>query len=235
MAFEFFSRLSQQFSQLFEKADDYNVKINVGKNPNAKEFYAHSNVLKARCPYFKRVLSQDWAEKKNNMINFTKPNISPIVFEMIIKYIYTGILDLKNQAVSDILDLLVASDELLIEELVTFGQNYLIENRTEKDPNTRTSKNEYNFNLIYRGSRDGFDINNIRSKCNGQDADDYNVKVNVGKNPNTKEFYAHTNILRARSPYFKRALSQNWAEKKNNMINFTKPNISSIVFEMIIK
>ena len=33
---------------------------------------------------------------------------------------YTGILDLRKQAGSDILDLLVASDELLIEELVAF-------------------------------------------------------------------------------------------------------------------
>ena len=44
---------------------------------------------------------------------------------------YTGILDLRNQVGSDILDLIVASDELLIEELVTFAQKYLIENQTK--------------------------------------------------------------------------------------------------------
>ncbi|RIA93814.1 BTB/POZ protein, partial [Glomus cerebriforme] len=131
MASEFFPGLSQNFSQLLEDADDYNVKVNVGKNPNTKEFCAHTNILRARSPYFKRALSQDWAEKKNNMVNFTKPNISPIVFEMIIKYMYTGILDLRKQAGADILDLLVASDELLIEELITFVQKYLIENHTE--------------------------------------------------------------------------------------------------------
>src|SRR5438046_1429946 len=44
---------------------------------------------------------------------------------------YTGILDLRKHVGSDILDLLVASDELLIEELITFVQAYLIENQTE--------------------------------------------------------------------------------------------------------
>src|SRR3954447_6906961 len=44
---------------------------------------------------------------------------------------YTGILDLRKQAGSDILDLLVASDELLIEELVTFVQEYLIKNQAK--------------------------------------------------------------------------------------------------------
>jgi hypothetical protein len=49
----------------------------------------------------------------------------------LLRYMYTGILDLKDQAVLDILNLLVASDELLIEELVDFVQKYLIENQTE--------------------------------------------------------------------------------------------------------
>ncbi|RIA93817.1 BTB/POZ protein [Glomus cerebriforme] len=131
MTFEFYPALSQNFSQLLDDADDYNVIVKVGENSNTKEFHAHSIILRARSPYFKRALSQSWVTKKNDMINFTKPNISPIVFEMIIKYMYTGILDLNKQAGLDILNLLVASDELLIEELVTFVQKYLIENQTE--------------------------------------------------------------------------------------------------------
>ncbi len=85
MAFEFFPGLSQNFSQLLDDADDYNIIIKVGENPNSKEFHAHSNILKARSPYFKRALSQNWDKKKNDMINFSKPNISPTVFEMIIR------------------------------------------------------------------------------------------------------------------------------------------------------
>ena len=44
---------------------------------------------------------------------------------------YTGILDLRKKAGTDILGLLVASDELLMEELIIFVQKYLIENQTE--------------------------------------------------------------------------------------------------------
>ncbi|GES81805.1 BTB/POZ protein [Rhizophagus clarus] len=131
MTFEFYPVLSHNFSQLLEDTDEYNVIIKVGEGSNTKEFRAHSIILRARSDYFKRALSQNWATKKNNMINFTKQNISPIVFEMIIRYMYTGVLDLKDRDGSDILGLLVASDELLIEELVTFVQNYIIENQKE--------------------------------------------------------------------------------------------------------
>ena len=85
MTFEFFPRFSLNFSQLLDDSDDYNVIIKAGEDPNTKEFHAHSNILRSRSPYFKRALSQNWAAKENDMINFTKPNISCTVFEMIIK------------------------------------------------------------------------------------------------------------------------------------------------------
>ncbi|UZO01169.1 uncharacterized protein OCT59_012273 [Rhizophagus irregularis] len=58
---------------------------------------------------------------------FTKPNITPRIFETILKYIYTGELDLTKQLCEDILELLIASDELLLEELVEYLQEYLIQ------------------------------------------------------------------------------------------------------------
>ncbi|PKY37469.1 BTB-domain-containing protein [Rhizophagus irregularis] len=88
----------------------------VGENENIKEFHAHSNVLRARSPYFKSAFSNKWiAKTNNNMIEFEKPNINPTVFEMILKYIYTGEIDLTKQIGTDILGLLVASDELLLD------------------------------------------------------------------------------------------------------------------------
>ena len=85
MASEFFSGLSQNFSQLLDESDDYNTIINIGENDNTKEFHVHSNILRARSPYFKRALSSNWVTKKNDMNYFTKSNISPTVFEMIIR------------------------------------------------------------------------------------------------------------------------------------------------------
>src|SRR6266542_130452 len=48
--------------------------------------------------------------------------------------------------------------------------------------------------------------------------DDADVIIQVGDNQNTKEFYTHSVILQASSPYFKTAFSSNWIVKKNNMI-----------------
>jgi hypothetical protein len=67
------------------------------------------------------------------------------------------------------------------------------------------------------------------------DADDYNVIIQVSENNNIKEFRAHSVILRARSRYFKSALSSEWITKKNNMIIFNKPNINSTVFDIILR
>ncbi|EXX57668.1 hypothetical protein GLOIN_2v1842973 [Rhizophagus irregularis DAOM 181602=DAOM 197198] len=126
----FHSGLSKDLLSLLNDADDYNVIIQVGENRNMKEFRAHSVILRARSPYFKSAFSADWISKKNNMITINKPNIAPTVFEMVLKYIYTGELDLTKQSGEDILSLLVSSDELLIEELFNHVQDYLIEKKT---------------------------------------------------------------------------------------------------------
>ena len=47
-----------------------------------------------------------------------------------LRYIYTGELDLTKQSGENILELLIASDELLIEELFNQVQDYLIEKQT---------------------------------------------------------------------------------------------------------
>jgi hypothetical protein len=81
----FHSNLSKDFSLLLEESDDYDVIIQVGETDNTKEFQAHSVILRARSPYFKSALSNKWITKKDGMILFNKPNISPIVFELILK------------------------------------------------------------------------------------------------------------------------------------------------------
>src|SRR2546427_508706 len=67
MTSTFYSNLSENFYSLLNNADDSNVIIQVGKIPNTKEFHAHSNILRARSPYFKSAFSAGWI---NNMIEF---------------------------------------------------------------------------------------------------------------------------------------------------------------------
>ena len=85
MSLTFHSGLSKDLSLILNDADDFNVVIQAGKNHNTKEFRAHSVILRARSPYFKRALSADWTTRENNMIVFNKPNISPTVFNMILR------------------------------------------------------------------------------------------------------------------------------------------------------
>ncbi|RGB27970.1 hypothetical protein C1646_768392 [Rhizophagus diaphanus] len=96
-----------------------------------KEFKAHSVILRARSHYFKSAFKAKWTTKKDNVIKFCKPNITPTVFDMILKYIYTGELNLTEKSGEDIFELLIASDELLIEELFNYVQDYLVEKRSE--------------------------------------------------------------------------------------------------------
>ncbi|RGB24297.1 hypothetical protein C1646_676473 [Rhizophagus diaphanus] len=96
-----------------------------------EEFYVHSLLLSARSPYFRAALSNEWAKKdEKGIIVLKKPNISPKVFKVILKYIYTGVIDFKNQGMTDILELLVASDELILDELIEYAQEYMIQNRS---------------------------------------------------------------------------------------------------------
>ncbi|GES96128.1 BTB/POZ protein [Rhizophagus clarus] len=83
--------------------------------------------------YFRTALSKDWARKENdNIIIFKKPNISPEIIELILKYICTGN---HKQNGEQLLNLLIATDELNLEELGDFIQNYLVENREKVSDN----------------------------------------------------------------------------------------------------
>ena len=65
---------------------DYDMIIYVGEEPSIKTFKAHSNILRDKSPYFLAALSNNWIQRENGMIVFRKPNISPEVFEFILRY-----------------------------------------------------------------------------------------------------------------------------------------------------
>ncbi|GES90399.1 BTB/POZ domain-containing protein [Rhizophagus clarus] len=118
---------TRDFSNLLKNTNDYNVKIIVGKERNIKEFKAHSVILSSRSIYFQKALSAQWARSEDGIIIFHKPNISPLVFEVLLNYIYTGVLSIENINISFV-DTFIASDEL---ELIEICQR--IEERLLKD------------------------------------------------------------------------------------------------------
>ncbi len=88
MKTDLFSVLSRDLNELLNEHEEQNVVIQIGNEVNFKEFYAHSIILRARCKYFKSGLSCDWVKREGNRIIFKKPNITPEVFEVILKCVY---------------------------------------------------------------------------------------------------------------------------------------------------
>ena len=66
-------------------------------------------------------------------------------------------------------------------------------------------------------------------------SEEYNVVIYVGEGDNQKTFQAHSLILRARSSYFRTALSRQWARKEGDDNVLKQPNISPQVFEIILE
>ncbi|CAB4417995.1 unnamed protein product [Rhizophagus irregularis] len=131
MSSKFWAELSNDYEKLFGTEIGYNVVIYAGEEPNVKEIHAHSNILCIRSKYFRTAFSNEWAEKNDGKFILRKPNISPYLFNIILRFIYCGNIELKNLQGSDVLKLLIAVDELNIQQLISHIQEYLIEHQTE--------------------------------------------------------------------------------------------------------
>ncbi|GBB90409.1 hypothetical protein RclHR1_17360005 [Rhizophagus clarus] len=131
MISKFLAELSNDYKNLFETKIGYDVIIYAGVKPDVKEIHAHSNVLCIRSSYFRSALLNIWAEKKDGKFIFRKPNISPQSFNIILRFIYCGSIELSNLHFTDILELLIAVDELNIHSLIPYIQEFLIEHQTE--------------------------------------------------------------------------------------------------------
>ncbi|RGB33858.1 hypothetical protein C1646_703525, partial [Rhizophagus diaphanus] len=131
MSSKFLAELSSDYEKLFETELGYDVIIYAGDESNVKEIHAHSNILCIRSQYFRSAFSNEWAEKRDGKFILRKPNISPHLFNIILRFIYCGNIELKNLQGPEVLKLLIAVDELNIQQLITYIQEYLIEHQTE--------------------------------------------------------------------------------------------------------
>ncbi|PKC58087.1 hypothetical protein RhiirA1_471508 [Rhizophagus irregularis] len=181
--------------------EDYDIKIIVGKEPNIEEFKAHSTILSSKSIYFKSALSSRWIKREDGIIIFYKSNILPLVFEVLIKYIYKGILSVENNEIN-LMDVIIAADELKLLEVHQQLENRFLENKLNWKPKEiitalqhdhaaliaswvhkkRTPYNNYRdlpskFKLIYRASRDGFGINNFHKNCDNKESTVVIIKI----------------------------------------------------------
>ena len=85
MSSEFLVELSNDYERLFETEIGYDVIIYAGEEPNVKEIHAHSNILCIRSQYFCSAFSNEWAKKRDGKFIIRKPNISPQLFNIILR------------------------------------------------------------------------------------------------------------------------------------------------------
>ncbi|UZO04967.1 uncharacterized protein OCT59_025328 [Rhizophagus irregularis] len=158
MTTELFSKLlSQNYIELLEDNEYYDITIEVGEDPNVKIFRAHMNILCYRSPYLRRTLVSNKKNDNGALSHIKLSNISPEIFRIILRYIYGGIISLNGQETSEILNTLIATDELHLQELVNYLQNYLIENNSEWL--------EQHFELIHRTSFQSNSLSELQNFC----------------------------------------------------------------------
>ncbi|CAB4416969.1 unnamed protein product [Rhizophagus irregularis] len=130
MANQFFSQLSQNFIEILDDDKYYDVIIEVGQDPEVKVFRSHMVILNYRSVHFRRNLSTNKKNNDDKLTNIKLPNISPNIFQIILKYIYGGILNLDGIDPIDVINLLIAAESLKLQEIVNYLQSYFIENET---------------------------------------------------------------------------------------------------------
>ncbi|RHZ82507.1 hypothetical protein Glove_109g380 [Diversispora epigaea] len=129
MATQFYDRLSNDLTQLLESGinSDVSIEVNEEEVPLVNIYKVHSIILQFRSPYFKKKCDEI-TFNENHVKVLKLPNISVKVFNVIIKYIYSGKISLEKLENSIIFDLLIASNELELDELVEHLQSHFVNN-----------------------------------------------------------------------------------------------------------
>jgi hypothetical protein len=84
MSTQFFTKLSQNYIEILEDNEYYDVTIEVGEDPNVKIFRAHMIILCHRSPFLRQMLASN---KKNNdeLVHIKLSNILPETFQIILR------------------------------------------------------------------------------------------------------------------------------------------------------
>ncbi|UZO02820.1 uncharacterized protein OCT59_021298 [Rhizophagus irregularis] len=149
--------LSQELLKILNDEEYYDVAIEVGNDPYVKVFRAHMVILHYRSPYLRRILSTNKKKNDGTLTHIKLSNISPEIFQIILRYIYGGKLSLNEYDNSDIIKVLVAANELSLQEFVTYLQFFLIKNKT--------SWMEKNFNFVYQTSFENNSLSELQNYC----------------------------------------------------------------------
>ncbi|RHZ87610.1 hypothetical protein Glove_33g153 [Diversispora epigaea] len=198
MSLKFFDKLSQNFIELLNDKEDYNVIIEVENKE--KSFTAHSSVLKYRSSYFQQEL-ENIQPNENNIKIITKPSIYSNIFDVILKYIYGGIVNLEKVETKFIFDLMLIANEFKLTELSNKLETILIKDKASCSDFTSLQESA----LVPLLKRDDLQMKEVEIW-------DYVIKWGIAQNPTlpidlkewTKEnFITLKNTLQQCLPYIR--------------------------------
>jgi hypothetical protein len=86
MANKLLSKLSQNFLEILDDDEYYDITIEVGNDPYVKVFRAHMVILNYRSPYLRRILSTNKKKNDETLTHIKLSNISPEIFQIILRY-----------------------------------------------------------------------------------------------------------------------------------------------------
>ncbi|UZO02724.1 uncharacterized protein OCT59_021203 [Rhizophagus irregularis] len=150
-------KLSQNFLEILDDEEYYDITIEVGNDPDIKIFRAHMIILNYRSPYLRRILSTNKKKNDETLVHIKLSNISPEIFSVILRYIYGGKLSLEEYDNSDIIKILIVANELSLQELFPYLETFLIERKADWM--------EQNFDLIYRTSFENNSFLRLQNYC----------------------------------------------------------------------
>ncbi|PKC60611.1 hypothetical protein RhiirA1_539727 [Rhizophagus irregularis] len=155
--YKFMLKLSKNLLEVLNDDEYHDVTIEVGIDPYIKIFRALTIILYCRSPHLKRILSTNKKKNDETLTQVKLPNISPEIFQIILRYIYGGRISLKKCDTYNIIKILIAANELNLEELIIYIQSFLIKNKTKWM--------EENFDLVYQSSFENNSFLELQKYC----------------------------------------------------------------------
>ncbi|GBB94932.1 hypothetical protein RclHR1_24440001 [Rhizophagus clarus] len=107
-------KLSQNLLDILNDEEYYDVIIEVGNDPYVRIFRAHMVILHYRSTYIRRILSTNKKKNDGDLVHIKLSNILPKIFQIILRYIYSGKISLNEYDTSDIIKILIAGNELAL-------------------------------------------------------------------------------------------------------------------------
>ncbi|RIA83384.1 hypothetical protein C1645_880533 [Glomus cerebriforme] len=119
---KFLPKLSQNLLEILDDNKYYDITIEVGNDSYVKVFRAHMVILNYRSSYLRKILTINEKGYDGTLAHIKLQNITPEIFQIILRYIYGGILPLEDYDTSDVIKILVAANNLE-KFLITLIQN----------------------------------------------------------------------------------------------------------------